>query len=120
MWAECAMGKRGKQKRNPQADTLHPVKGGESRSTAFLPYLDLRSVSIWQYSRNDYRVKCLMSSMKPSPDAGSTCRSASSGPRRGWWGNAFKAPWEGGYRVIPRFKTDVSDAPMMLPVTGGG
>jgi hypothetical protein len=35
-------------------------------------------------------------------------------------GHAFKAPWEGGYRVIPRFKTDVSDAPMMLPVTGGG
>jgi len=24
-----------------------------------------------------------------------------------------------GDRVIPRFKTDVSDAPMVLPVTGG-
>ena len=23
---------------------------------------------------------------------------------------AFEAPWEGGYRVIPRLKTDVSDA----------
>jgi hypothetical protein len=33
------------KKRNPQVSTLHPVKGGESRSTAFLPYLDLRSVS---------------------------------------------------------------------------
>ena len=33
---------------------------------------------------------------------------------------AFEAPWEGGYRVIPRFKTDVSDAPLVLPVTGGG
>ncbi len=32
---------------------------------------------------------------------------------------AFAAPWEGGYRVIPRFKTDVSDAPLVLPVTGG-
>ena len=32
---------------------------------------------------------------------------------------AFEAPWEGGYRVIPRFKTDVSDAPLVLPVTGG-
>jgi hypothetical protein len=29
------------------------------------------------------------------------------------------APWEGGYRVIPRFKSDVSDAPLVLPVTGG-
>jgi len=34
--------------------------------------------------------------------------------------DAFEAPWEGGYRVIPRFKTDVSDAPLVLPVTGGG
>ena len=75
------------KKRNPQAGTLHPMKGGESRSTAFLPYLDLRSVSTWKYSRNDYRVKCLTSSMKPSPDAGSTCRSASSGRRRGSWGS---------------------------------
>ena len=33
---------------------------------------------------------------------------------------AFEAPWEGGYRVIPRFKSDVSDAPLVLPVTGGG
>ena len=33
---------------------------------------------------------------------------------------AFEAPWEGGYRVIPRFKADVSDAPLVLPVTGGG
>jgi hypothetical protein len=33
---------------------------------------------------------------------------------------AFEAPWEGGYRVIPRFKTDMSDAPLVLPVTGGG
>jgi hypothetical protein len=33
---------------------------------------------------------------------------------------AFEAPWEGGYRLIPRFKTDVSDAPLVLPVTGGG
>ena len=32
---------------------------------------------------------------------------------------AFEAPWEGGYRVIPRLKTDVSDAPLVLPVTGG-
>jgi len=32
---------------------------------------------------------------------------------------AFVAPWEGGYRVIPRFKSDVSDAPLVLPVTGG-
>ena len=32
---------------------------------------------------------------------------------------AAAAPWEGGYRVIPRFVTDVSDAPMFLPVTGG-
>jgi hypothetical protein len=32
---------------------------------------------------------------------------------------AFEAPWEGGYRVIPRFKTDVSDAPLVLPVTEG-
>ena len=31
---------------------------------------------------------------------------------------AFEAPWEGGYRVIPRFVTDVSDAPIFLPVTG--
>jgi hypothetical protein len=31
---------------------------------------------------------------------------------------AFEAPWKGGYRVIPRFKADVSDAPMVLPVTG--
>ena len=31
---------------------------------------------------------------------------------------AFEAPWEGGYRVIPRFKSDVSDAPLVLPVTG--
>jgi hypothetical protein len=30
---------------------------------------------------------------------------------------AFEAPWEGGYQVIPRFKTDVSDAPLVLPVT---
>jgi hypothetical protein len=33
---------------------------------------------------------------------------------------ARAAPWEGGYRVIPRFRTDVSDAPLVLPVTGGG
>jgi hypothetical protein len=33
---------------------------------------------------------------------------------------AAAAPWEGGYRVIPRFRTDVSDAPLVLPVTGGG
>jgi hypothetical protein len=33
---------------------------------------------------------------------------------------AFEAPREGGHRVIPRFKTDVSDAPLVLPVTGGG
>ena len=32
---------------------------------------------------------------------------------------AFEAPWEGGCRVIPRFKSDVSDAPLVLPVTGG-
>jgi len=32
---------------------------------------------------------------------------------------AFEAPWEGGYRLQPRFETDVSDAPMFLPVTGG-
>ena len=32
---------------------------------------------------------------------------------------AFEAPWEGGYRVIPRFKSDMSDAPLVLPVTGG-
>jgi hypothetical protein len=32
---------------------------------------------------------------------------------------AAAAPWEGGYRAIPRFVTDVSDAPMFLPVTGG-
>jgi hypothetical protein len=32
---------------------------------------------------------------------------------------AYEAPWEGGYRLIPRFETDVSDAPMFLPVTGG-
>jgi hypothetical protein len=32
---------------------------------------------------------------------------------------AFEAPWEGEYRVIPRFKSDVSDAPLVLPVTGG-
>ena len=31
----------------------------------------------------------------------------------------FKAPWEGGYRVIPRFKADVCDAPVVLQVTGG-
>jgi hypothetical protein len=33
---------------------------------------------------------------------------------------AFETLWEGGYRVIPRFKADVSDAPLVLPVTGGG
>ena len=27
--------------------------------------------------------------------------------------------WEGGYRVIPRFKTDVNDVPLALLVTGG-
>jgi hypothetical protein len=32
---------------------------------------------------------------------------------------AVAAPWEGGYRVIPRFKADVSDAPLVLPVKGG-
>ena len=31
---------------------------------------------------------------------------------------AFEVPWEDGYRMIPRFETDVSDAPLML-VTGG-
>jgi len=29
----------------------------------------------------------------------------------------FEASWKGGYRVIPRFKSDVSDAPLVLPVT---
>jgi hypothetical protein len=33
---------------------------------------------------------------------------------------AFKMPWKGGYRMIPRFKTDVSSAPLVLPVTGVG
>ena len=32
---------------------------------------------------------------------------------------AAAAPWEGGYRVIPLLKTDMSDAPLVLPVTGG-
>jgi hypothetical protein len=32
--------------------------------------------------------------------------------------DAFEAPWEGGYRVIPRFKTDVSDATLVSPMTG--
>jgi hypothetical protein len=31
---------------------------------------------------------------------------------------ALEAPWKGGYRVIPRFVTDVSGAPIFLPVTG--
>ncbi len=31
----------------------------------------------------------------------------------------YEAPWEGGYRLIPRFESDVSDAPVFLPVTGG-
>jgi hypothetical protein len=29
----------------------------------------------------------------------------------------FEASWKGGYRVIPRFQSDVSDAPLVLPVT---
>jgi hypothetical protein len=33
---------------------------------------------------------------------------------------AYEAPYEGGYRLIPRFETDVSDAPVFLPVTGSG
>lgn len=34
--------------------------------------------------------------------------------------NAFAGPpWVGGYRVIPRFETDVSLPPAWLPVTGG-
>ena len=32
---------------------------------------------------------------------------------------AFDAPYVGGYRLIPRFESDVSDAPVWLPVTGG-
>jgi hypothetical protein len=33
---------------------------------------------------------------------------------------AAKAPYEGGYRLIPRLKGDVSPPPAFLPVTGGG
>ena len=33
---------------------------------------------------------------------------------------AQKAPHSGGYRIIPRFTTDVSSAPLFLPVTGAG
>jgi hypothetical protein len=29
----------------------------------------------------------------------------------------FEAPREDGHRVIPRFESDVSDAPLVLPVT---
>ncbi len=33
---------------------------------------------------------------------------------------AFEAPYVGGYRLVPRVATDVSDRPVWLPVTGGG
>lgn len=29
-------------------------------------------------------------------------------------------PYVGGYRLLPRFAADVSNAPIWLPVTGGG
>ena len=45
----------GNKKRNPQTSTLR--KCGESRSTAFLPSLDLRSVSKSEYSTNSHPVK---------------------------------------------------------------
>lgn len=46
--AELAVAEVNK-KRNSQAGTLQRVKVGESRSTAFLPHLDLRSVSNDEY-----------------------------------------------------------------------
>jgi hypothetical protein len=33
---------------------------------------------------------------------------------------AWEEPYTGGYRLIPRFETDVSLPPAFLPVTGGG
>jgi hypothetical protein len=30
----------------------------------------------------------------------------------------YEKPYEGGYRLVPRFERDVSDGPLLLPVTG--
>ncbi len=32
---------------------------------------------------------------------------------------ASQRPYSGGYRIVPRLATDLSAAPLFLPVTGG-